>query len=194
MTRLLQTLLAVLLAGSAGSIIMANSSQQPQVSFAWWRDSGLIKQLGLRSEQTTKIEMIWQETREELRAELDELTRRETKLSSMIDQGAEQAMVIRQIDRVESARANVSKTRAVMAYRMRAVLTTAQRKQFEAMAPTLTPTNRPAPGAPGPRPPAPGNSGRGSTSNISSTGSSSGPSSTGSGATGSSPGRTTSPR
>jgi Spy/CpxP family protein refolding chaperone len=142
--------LIVLLAGAAGSHPEVFANQQG--GRAWWRNEGYAKQLGLKPDQITRVEAIWQETRPELQAEMEELGRREEKLSSMIEQNAEEVMVIRQIDRVESARANLNKTWSVMAYRMRAILTAVQRKQLEALVPPATSTGSPL-GTQGPRPP-----------------------------------------
>ena len=63
----------------------------------------------------------------ELRQEREELERLEAKLSRLIEDDAGRSEPRAQIDRVETARANVNKTRSLMLLRMRQVLTPEQR-------------------------------------------------------------------
>lgn len=104
----------------------AVASQQSH-RFAWWRSEAVVSELGLTSEQTEGIETIFQSMRSEARQELEELERLEAKLSRMVRTDTEEAVVVRQIDRVETARAALSKTRSLMLLRIRKVLTPAQR-------------------------------------------------------------------
>jgi hypothetical protein len=69
----------------------------------------------------------------ELREDWNELERLESKLSRLIESNAEEAQVLRQIDRVEAQRATVNKVRTLMLFRMRQVLTTDQRARFNTM-------------------------------------------------------------
>jgi Spy/CpxP family protein refolding chaperone len=104
-----------------------------QPSTAWWRSESFRKELGLSPDQSARIDKIWESTRPELRAEWDEFTKLEGKLSRMIQHDADEAALSRQIDRVETARASVNKTRALMLFQMRKVLLPDQRKKFDEM-------------------------------------------------------------
>jgi Spy/CpxP family protein refolding chaperone len=103
------------------------------VAFGWWKVDTFKKELGLSTDQGARIEKIWDSTRVELRQELDELSRLEEKFSRLIQNDADEAMLSRQIDRVETARANVQKTRSLMLVQMLKVLTPDQRSRFNAV-------------------------------------------------------------
>jgi Spy/CpxP family protein refolding chaperone len=62
---------------------------------------------------------------------MDELDRLEARLSRLIERDAEETEIARYIDRVETARANVNKTRSLMLVRMRRVLTPEQRVRMK---------------------------------------------------------------
>jgi Spy/CpxP family protein refolding chaperone len=123
----------------------------------WWKNDQVVKELGLTPDQADRIDQIFQGTRPELRQELDELERLERKLSHLIQTDADEAVVVRWIDKVETARAALSKTRSVMYLRMRQIMTADQRGRFtalqrrweeEARARGAAPLNRPDKGAP----------------------------------------------
>jgi Spy/CpxP family protein refolding chaperone len=99
----------------------------------WWKSEKVIKELGLTVEQSSRIEKVFEGTLPELRVEMEELNRLETKLSRLIDADAEETALTRQIDRVETARANLSKTRTLMLLQMRRILTPEQRERLKVM-------------------------------------------------------------
>jgi Spy/CpxP family protein refolding chaperone len=105
---------------------------QPQ-SFAWWKSEQFKKDLGLTADQSARIDNIWETTRPELRQEWDELQRLEERLSHMIQNDADEAVLARQIDRVETARANTNKTRSLMLVQMLKTLTPDQRSRFRSL-------------------------------------------------------------
>ena len=105
---------------------------QPQ-PFAWWKSESFKKELGLTSDQSARIDKIWETTRTELRQEWDELSKLEDKLSRLIQSDADEAMLSRQIDRVETARANANKTRSLMLVQMLKTLTPEQRSRFKTL-------------------------------------------------------------
>src|SRR5712691_9097660 len=102
---------------------------QPQ-PFAWWKSEQFKKELGLTADQSARIDKIWETTRPELRQEWDELSRLEEKLSHLIQNDADEAVLARQIDRVETARANTNTTRSLMLVQMLKTLTPEQRSRF----------------------------------------------------------------
>src|SRR5690349_6475400 len=68
---------------------------QPQ-PFAWWKSEQFKKELGLTADQSTRIDKIWETTRPELRQEWEELQRFEDKLSRLIQNDADEAVLARQ--------------------------------------------------------------------------------------------------
>lgn len=105
---------------------------QPQ-PFSWWKSEQFKKELDLTADQSARIDRIWETTRPELRAEWVELSRLEEKLSRAIQNDADEAMLSRQIDRVETARANANKTRSLMLVQMLKTLTPEQRSRFKTL-------------------------------------------------------------
>jgi Spy/CpxP family protein refolding chaperone len=103
------------------------------LGFAWWKADPFTKELRLSADQTARIDKIWETTRPELRQEWDELQKLEDKLSRLIQNDADEAVLARQIDRVETARANTNKTRWLMLVQMLKTLTPDQRMRFKAL-------------------------------------------------------------
>jgi Spy/CpxP family protein refolding chaperone len=122
--------LALVLLGSMTLPVAASQS----TGFRWWTSEQFKKELGLSSEQSGRIDRIYQDTLPELRQEWQELERLETKLSRLFESNADEAVLARQIDRVETARANLNKSRALMLMRMRRVLTAEQLVRFKTLA------------------------------------------------------------
>lgn len=108
------------------------ASQGPR-RFFWWRSERFTQELGLNADQVARVEKIHQSMIAELRQEFEELDRLEAKLTRLIESDADEALVTRQIDRVETARANLNKTRSLMLYRMRQVLTSDQQQRLKAL-------------------------------------------------------------
>lgn len=115
--------LVIVLALGAPELSASNQSRPTR----WWKSDAIARELGLTTEQSARIDHIWETTVPELRQEWEALEGLESKLSRMIEANVDEAMLARQIDRVETARANASKTRSLMLYRMRQVLTPEQR-------------------------------------------------------------------
>jgi Spy/CpxP family protein refolding chaperone len=108
------------------------ASSQPSPPRGWWRTEAIVKDLGLTTDQSARLNAIFETTMPELRQEREELEKLEAKLSRMIqDERMDEATLARQIDRVETARANGNKTRSMMLMRMYRVLTREQRVRFE---------------------------------------------------------------
>jgi Spy/CpxP family protein refolding chaperone len=132
MTRPLTRILAawLLIGGLSAADVFASQAQQP---FSWWRSEEFKRELGLTADQIARIDKIFQSTRPELRQEMDELNRYDNKLQKLIETSTDEALLARQIDRVETARANLNKTRALMIARMRLVLSAEQRARLKAL-------------------------------------------------------------
>jgi Spy/CpxP family protein refolding chaperone len=124
-------LMMLLLVGALGVPVAATANQsQPG---PWWKSADVQKELGLTPDQVMKIDTIWESTRPEMVQEREELDRFETRLSKMIASNRDEADVARQIDRVETARASLNKTRSLMLYRMRQALSEEQNKKFQVL-------------------------------------------------------------
>jgi Spy/CpxP family protein refolding chaperone len=95
--------------------------------FSWWKDAQFQRDLGLTPEQTAKIDAIFQSTISLLRQKKADLDRQEDELSRMIAAGADESLVTRQVDKVESTRASMNKMRTLMLLHERQVLTPDQR-------------------------------------------------------------------
>jgi Spy/CpxP family protein refolding chaperone len=93
----------------------------------WWQSERFQKELLLTPEQITRIEGIYQTTMPLLRAQKEAFDRREEKLSKVIaDPKSDEAMVVQATDRLESARNEMSRTRTLMFFRIRRVLSDEQ--------------------------------------------------------------------
>jgi len=127
----LRVITAALLLSAAP--VLAQRPPDPPRPFAWWKSEPFKKELGLTADQSAHIDKIWETTRVELRQEWDELSKLEAKLSKLIQSDADEAVLTRQIDRVETARAGANKTRSLMLVQMLKVLTPEQRTRFNSL-------------------------------------------------------------
>lgn len=101
--------------------------------FKFWQGPTQIE-LGITSQQSSEIEQIFQSTRPKLEVTKDKLDKLEAALSQTIkDNTASVASLSQQIDALESTRAELYKTRTLMLYRMRAVLSADQRAKLQAI-------------------------------------------------------------
>jgi Spy/CpxP family protein refolding chaperone len=96
-------------------------------SFKWWKDERFLKELALTPDQSSRIETVFQAAQPALRAQKRALDKLEDELSNMIhDTKVDEPELEQFIARVESARADLSKTRTLMLVRMRRILTADQ--------------------------------------------------------------------
>ena len=107
------------------------NGQPPRV--AWWRDDRYQKHLGLTSDQVSRLEAIFQAALPELRKGRDDLDRQEAELSRLIESNADEAVVSRQVDKVEGIRSHLNKTRQMLIWHHRQLLTPEQRVKFKVM-------------------------------------------------------------
>ena len=98
----------------------------------WWKSESFKRELSLTSDQSDRIEQIFQTSFGTMRATKRELDREEASLSRlMADPAVDEADVSRSIDRVEAARCVLSKERTLMLYRIHRILSTDQRAKLE---------------------------------------------------------------
>ena len=95
--------------------------------FPWWRDAQFQRDLSLTPDQSGKIDAVFQKTIPTLREKRTELDAQEEELSRMIAANADEAAVIKQVDKVEAIRSHMNKMRTLMLLRMRQILSPEQR-------------------------------------------------------------------
>jgi Spy/CpxP family protein refolding chaperone len=95
--------------------------------FAWWKDAQFQRDLGLTADQSSRIDAIFQAAISQLRAKKEELDRQEEILSQQIVAGADEALVTKQVDKVEAIRSHMNKMRTLMLLKERQVLSPEQR-------------------------------------------------------------------
>jgi Spy/CpxP family protein refolding chaperone len=122
---------APLFAQGPGGATPQNVQSAPR--FAWWRDEPYQRHLGLTSDQVSRLEAIWQTALPELRKGRDELDRQEAELSRLIESNADEAVVTRQVDKVEAIRAHLNKARTMVIWHHRQLLTPEQRVKLKVM-------------------------------------------------------------
>jgi Spy/CpxP family protein refolding chaperone len=99
----------------------------PGFSFKWWQNDRFQKELKLTSEQITRIEGIFQAAEPTLRAQKVAVDRREEKLSKLIsDPKSTESGVLQATDRLEMSRNELTRTRTLMLFRIRRVLSDEQ--------------------------------------------------------------------
>ena len=101
--------------------------QGQSFGFAWWKDPQFQKDLTLTADQSARIDTVFQSAINQLRQKKAELDQQEAELSRLIAANADEATVIKQVDRVEDIRGTLNKARTLMLLRMRQVLTPEQR-------------------------------------------------------------------
>ena len=100
----------------------------------WWQSERFQKELALAPEQITRIEGIYQSTTPLLRAQKEAFDRREEKLSKVIaDPKSDEAMVVQATDRLEAARNEMGRTRTLMLFRIRRVLSDEQQLKLNTL-------------------------------------------------------------
>ena len=109
------------------SLVLATEGRAQSFGFPWWRDAQFQKDLSLSAEQAARIDSVFQSTISLLRQKREELDQQEAELSRLIAANADEAGVVRQVDKVESIRASLNKHRTLMLLRMRQVLSPDQR-------------------------------------------------------------------
>lgn len=99
----------------------------------WWLSEEVRTEVGLTEPQSQELEAIFQSVLPRLRSGWEELERLEQDVSRlMTDAAADESRVSTAVDRAESARASLNKTRTLMLFGMYRVLTPDQRVKLKA--------------------------------------------------------------
>lgn len=104
--------------------------QGQSFGFPWWRDAQFQRDLSLTTDQTTRIENLFQSTIGSLRSKKAELDQQEDDLSRLIAANADEGVVTKQVDKVEAIRSSLNKMRTLQLLRIRQVLTPDQRMKL----------------------------------------------------------------
>jgi len=109
-------------------------TQAAAQGFKWWQNERFKEELALTTEQVTRLEEIFQALQPTLKTQKETLDRFEEKLSKIInDEHADEAMVLHALEKVEGARGELSKSRTLMLFRMRRILTADQNVKMKAL-------------------------------------------------------------
>jgi Spy/CpxP family protein refolding chaperone len=117
----------------AALVLVAFATPAAAQGFSWWKDERVVRELGLSADQSTRIESVFRGTFPQQRQNKEELDRQEAELSRLIEINADEAQVVRQVDRVEAVRASLNRTRTLTLLHMRQVLTAKQNVKFKAV-------------------------------------------------------------
>jgi Spy/CpxP family protein refolding chaperone len=111
------------------------SSRPPQgFAFKWWQDARFKTELSLTPDQCKRAEGVYQGVLPRMTADKEDVDRLEERLSEVIAAGVlPENDVVKLIDQVETARAQLGKVRTLMTYRLRQMLTPDQRAKIKAM-------------------------------------------------------------
>jgi Spy/CpxP family protein refolding chaperone len=102
--------------------------------FTWWQDDRFKRELALSGEQIDRLEEIYQSTGPAMRTQKATLDRLQAELAKVVADGtADEAAATDVISRVEAARSDLGRTRAVMLYRMRRILTSDQHVKLQVL-------------------------------------------------------------
>jgi Spy/CpxP family protein refolding chaperone len=98
----------------------------------WWADDKIKTELGLTADQVKAIDDVYMSTKDELASYRESTERERKELDRLIAESKlEQWQILRQIDRMETARANHNKSFYMMLYRMNRQLTVEQRLKLQ---------------------------------------------------------------
>jgi Spy/CpxP family protein refolding chaperone len=125
-------LLFVTAALALAALVLITTATAGQQGFKWWQSDHYKKELGLTAEQTRRMEDIFQKALPQLKAQKSALDESEAKFERLVERG-DDTIVMEQINVVEAARADLNKSRAVMLYGMRKVMTRDQWAKFTAL-------------------------------------------------------------
>lgn len=101
---------------------------------AWWKNSDVVREIGLTEQQVKQIEQTFYDHRLELIDLKAAVEREETRLQPLLEADqVNEAQVSAQIDKVLAARSALEKTNVMMMLSIRKVLTVEQWKKLEAI-------------------------------------------------------------
>lgn len=115
-------------------LVLAVPASGAAQGFKWWQSDKFKAELALAPDQITRLEDVYQSMRPKLTTGKEDLDRLEGRLSGVIAEGvAPEGDVMKMVDQVEHARAELAKSRTLMIYRMHQILTADQRVKMNAI-------------------------------------------------------------
>ena len=100
--------------------------------FRWWTDEKFVRELSLTADQSARIEGVFQAAQPALRAQSRALSMLESELSKLVQEARiEESELEHFTVKVEAARADLAKTRTMMIYRIRRIMTREQHIKLE---------------------------------------------------------------
>ena len=109
-----------------------SDGKEPRDRWKWWLYDRA--ELGITDKQSSDIDHIFESTMPSQRAKREELERLEAALATLTSENrADVATVAQQVDKVESLRSEINKTRTVMLYRINLLLNADQRVKLKAL-------------------------------------------------------------
>jgi Spy/CpxP family protein refolding chaperone len=122
----------VLVTGAIGAVSARAQGGSGPERHKWWLSEQVRTEVGLTDQQSAELEAVFQSFLPRLRAGWDELDRMEQEVSRlMTDDTTDEARISAAIDRTESARASLNKTRTMMLFKMYRVLSPEQRVKLK---------------------------------------------------------------
>jgi len=120
----------------AATLVLVTGLAAPAAaqSFKWWQDDRFQRELAMSAEQIARLEDIYQSAGPAMRAQKATLDKLQKDLSKLVSDGrADEATADELIAKVETARAELGRTRGVMLYRMRRILTSDQHVKLKVL-------------------------------------------------------------
>jgi Spy/CpxP family protein refolding chaperone len=100
--------------------------------FRWWKDERFTRELSLTADQSTRIEAVFKAAEPALRAQQRALSMLEDELEKLVKHAkVEEPELEFFVVKVEAARADLAKTRTMMIYRIRRILTLEQHVKLQ---------------------------------------------------------------
>jgi Spy/CpxP family protein refolding chaperone len=114
--------------------VLGGAAEASAQGFKWWQDERFKQELALTGEQIARLEEIFQALQPTLKTQKETLDKVEARLSKVInDPRTDEATVLQVIDKVETARGDLSRSRTLMGFRMRRILTSDQNVKMTAL-------------------------------------------------------------
>jgi len=128
-------LLGLIVVASVASVAVVapvDAKEQGRRPHRWWQSADVQALVELTEEQSAALDTIYRQTLPKQRESMRRLNAEERTLSQLVaDMDVQEIDVTRQIDRVEAARSELSKSRILMVFRMHRILTQSQRDALD---------------------------------------------------------------
>jgi Spy/CpxP family protein refolding chaperone len=107
------------------ALMWANPAQAQR--FRWWMDEKFQRELAITPDQISRIDAVFRAAQPVLRAQQRALSKLEEELSKMVlEPTVDESEVEHFVTKVEAARAELGRSRTMMIFRMRRILTSDQ--------------------------------------------------------------------